>query len=300
MQTNGNLIEIAQKAENCFFTELAIDTLDVDNIFISNKNVDLQFLLNQIEDVKEKYIKKYSELYSTEFIVSFLQYYFEKNKSEVVYKDNRYVFAIFYSFLKVLHRDINTDPLAYLSVKRKCIKNVNHYKVCLKGEISEDSFESILNLEFLKDYYYIYPYLLNVSVFKDRLKGFDIWKHISEKSIDIYLCSYKSNTILLAIKLLRYASKLNSENLNKVFRREERENLDELRKQQILLGKIADEINEKIKEEVKTNPYICDNFYEIFSNLEPKTFKNNVTKLSGYGVMPIGEFFLSGGQLLNR
>ena len=79
MQTYDNLIEIAQQAENCFFTELAIDTIDIDNVFSLNKNVDLQFLLNQIEKIKKEYIKTYSELYSSEFVVSFLKYYFEKS-----------------------------------------------------------------------------------------------------------------------------------------------------------------------------------------------------------------------------
>ena len=65
-------------------------------------------------------------------------------------------------------------------------------------------------------------------------------------------------------------------------------------------GFIADEIIKKIDEELKTDSFLCDNFYENFYLLKPLVFKNTVTTMIGCGVMPIGDFFMLGGQLIDK
>ena len=261
----------------------------------------LDDLIVIFNSAKEEYREKYEEIYSNDFLISFLEYYGIESKYFEKYSDKRHLFIVLFGFLETIHCSINKHPYFFYLKSRGYIKNDKKDTIYFNKVNDEYSFKEILNNSLVNDIDSISLYLKNYQFGKNDRKFFNIYRYLNDvEKDDILLFSYKPDIMFITFYLLRYSKELNNENLGKALRREERENLEQLKEQEIILGKIADEISAKIKEEIETNPYMSDDFYEMFPHLEPKKIKNTVTKLSGYGVMPIGEFFMSGGQLLNR
>ena len=261
----------------------------------------LDDLIVIFNNAKEEYRDKYEEIYSNDFLISFLKYYGVESKYFEKYSDKKDLFLVLFGFLGSIHFSINKHPYFLYLKSKGYIKNEKKETIYFNKINDDYSFKEILDNSLLNDIDSVSLYLKNYQIGKNDRKFFNIYRYLNDFEKDnILLFSYKPDIVFIALYLSRYSKELNSENLSKVYKREEIKNIEKLREHRMVLSKIADEINEKIKEEVETNSYICDNFYEVFSNLEPKTFKKAVTNILGCGVMPIGEFFLSGGQLLNR
>ena len=155
--------EICVLVEERFFTELTLYNEEYFKIDIK-EDLTLTILLERLKNAKEKYKKEYSELYSSEFVVAFLEYYCKKSNFIAIYKNEKIIFTILYAFMKAIQENINSDPYSYMSIKNGAMRNLSHYKVYFKGDISVFSFENIFEDFNFRDYYYISPFLKNINI----------------------------------------------------------------------------------------------------------------------------------------
>ena len=282
------------------FRENAVKELYFDKV------TSLAELLDNFENIKTKYKSEFEKFYDLDFIEGFIEEYDKRmHISEKFNGDAILIFSILFGLL------VNID---------ECFNNeISTKNVILKGEKKVENYQKILNYKSLRAE-------KEINLFIDENSKVDIKQYVYSKNMFLYLPDY----IMVAIMLERYATNEGRKNTSLLIKGEKnkptffeyakelysnKKDFSELTNEEARLlfeknekyikffeledverlGKICDEIIEKIKQDKENNIYFSENIFKVYPNLA--YLKSVVSKMNGSLMIPISDFFTMGGQL---